>query len=179
MTLFSLYTCFDKLKSLNLSLYIPSESSSTTTLCQYFLVPFSLANYSTMFLSHKCETRKINVLDLWTLGPKPKLKNHFRAHQLSVWLRLIPELHRAGMEDVEPKHNLFRGYADLSLYDGIVRSDPLNRIGEEFPKRNITTEPTTTTDYAVATCVSYIQGNNVQNVQNASTDTLASLDAAG
>lgn len=55
------------------------------------------------------------------------MKNHFRAHQLSVWLRLIPELHRAGMEDVVARHNLFRNHNDHDLYDGVVRPDPLSR----------------------------------------------------
>jgi len=58
---------------------------------------------------------------------KPRMKNHFRAHQLSVWLRLIPELHRAGMEDVVARHNLFRNHNDADLYDGVVRPDPLLR----------------------------------------------------
>ncbi|XP_058801795.1 neuroligin-4, X-linked isoform X2 [Phymastichus coffea] len=125
------------------------------------------------------------------IGMKPKVKNHYRAHQLSVWLRLVPELHRAGMEDVEPRHNLFRDYADPMLYDGYVRPDPLNRIatGPEETTRlngkpsagNLTTElaPPTTTDYSLTTCVSLIQSTNIQNIHNASTDTLASLDAAG
>ncbi|XP_044006504.1 neuroligin-1-like isoform X2 [Aphidius gifuensis] len=114
---------------------------------------------------------------------KPSMKNHYRAHQLSVWLRLIPELHRAGMEDVEPRHNLFRGHGDPSLYDGYVRPDPLSRIGEEYRRRNITTElptSTTTTDYSITTCVSLIQSTNLQTQHsNGSADTLASLDAAG
>ncbi|XP_017763246.1 PREDICTED: neuroligin-4, X-linked-like [Eufriesea mexicana] len=113
------------------------------------------------------------------IGPKPKLRYHYRAHQLSVWLRLVPELHRAGMEDVDSKHNLFRGHSDPSLYDGSVRPDPLSRISEEFKRKNTTTEPPTTTDYNAATCVSYIQNTNFQNVHNTSTDPLASLDAAG
>lgn len=116
------------------------------------------------------------------------MKNHYRAHQLSVWLRLVPELHRAGMEDVEPRHNLFRGYADSSLYDGFVRPDPLSRVFTETDPstvarhstaRNATTEMPTTTEYSLTTCVSLIQSTNIQNMHNASTDTLASLDAAG
>lgn len=53
---------------------------------------------------------------------KPRTKNHFRAHQLSVWLRLVPELHRAGMEDVTSRHNLFRNHNDPDIYDGSVRA---------------------------------------------------------
>uniref|UniRef100_A0ABD2XGP8 Carboxylesterase type B domain-containing protein n=1 Tax=Trichogramma kaykai TaxID=54128 RepID=A0ABD2XGP8_9HYME len=145
------------------------------------------------------------------IGMKPKMKNHYRAHQLSVWLRLVPELHRAGMEDVEPRHNLFRGHADPSLYDGFVRPDPLSRVGSNDiektrrgldltsmtrggssnngnggggnAKNNATTESSlspTTQDYSMTTCVSLIQNSNaIPNIHNASTDTLASLDAAG
>ncbi|XP_020290504.1 neuroligin-2-like [Pseudomyrmex gracilis] len=109
---------------------------------------------------------------------KPKMKNHYRAHQLSVWLRLVPELHRAGMEDVDSRHNLFRSHNDPSLYDGFVRPDPLSRISEEFKRKNLSTDPPTTTDYSITTCVSLIQSTNLQNVHNTSTDTLA-LDAAG
>ncbi|KAE9535978.1 hypothetical protein AGLY_007879 [Aphis glycines] len=61
------------------------------------------------------------------ISMKPRMKNHFRAHQLSVWLRLIPELHRAGMEDVMLRHNLFRNHDDAELYEGVVRPDPLSR----------------------------------------------------
>lgn len=57
-------------------------------------------------------------------GLKPRLKNHFRAHQLSVWLRLIPELHRAGVEDVVGRHNMFRNHHDPAQYDGQVRGPP-------------------------------------------------------
>ncbi|XP_034117843.2 neuroligin-1 isoform X1 [Drosophila albomicans] len=58
------------------------------------------------------------------IGMKPRIKNHFRAHQLSIWLRLIPELHRAGMEDVIARHNLFRNHDDMELYEGPVKPDP-------------------------------------------------------
>lgn len=61
-------------------------------------------------------------------GMKPRIKNHFRAHQLSIWLRLIPELHRAGMEDVIARHNLFKNHEDPQLYDGPVKPDPLHRL---------------------------------------------------
>ncbi|KAK9512114.1 hypothetical protein O3M35_000611 [Rhynocoris fuscipes] len=121
---------------------------------------------------------------------KPKMKNHFRAHQLSVWLRLIPELHRAGMEDVAARHNLFRNHNDEDLYDGVVRADPLSRNGlkaQEIQRRagiNGTVAevllPVTTMETMVTTCVSVQinQGYVNQHVAN-NTDTLASLEAAG
>lgn len=37
---------------------------------------------------------------------KPKLKNHYRAHRLSFWLNLVPDLHRPGGQDIPPSHHL-------------------------------------------------------------------------
>lgn len=128
------------------------------------------------------------------IGMKPRMKNHFRAHQLSVWLRLIPELHRAGMEDVVARHNLFRNHNDADLYDGAVRPDPLSRVSyydptmELFrrrPNTSLQAETPTTADTIVTTCVNVVAGtgpggyNQHQNFQNSSSDTLASLEAAG
>lgn len=136
---------------------------------------FFLSSLPTLY--HR-NIRPFNNISL-VAGMRPKMKNHYRAHQLSVWLRLVPELHRAGMEDVDSRHNLFRGHSDPNLYDGSVRPDPLSRISEEFKRKNVTTEPPTTTDYNAATCVSYIQTTNLQNINNTGIDTLANLDAAG
>lgn len=75
---------------------------------------------------------------LISIGMKPRMKNHFRAHQLSIWLRLIPELHRAGMEDVIARHNLFKNHDDMDLYDGPVKPDSLSRLSfleETFKRR--------------------------------------------
>lgn len=124
---------------------------------------------------------------------KPRMKNHFRAHQLSVWLRLIPELHRAGMEDVVARHNLFRNHNNADLYDGAVRPDPLSRVSyydptmELFrrrPNSSLTSlEAPTTIETIVTTCVNVVSAGNYnpqlfQNHNNSS-DTLASLEAAG
>lgn len=43
---------------------------------------------------------KSSIFTLSYIGMKPKMKNHFRAHQLSIWLRLIPG-------EVDFKFNLF------------------------------------------------------------------------
>lgn len=121
------------------------------------------------------------------------MKNHFRAHQLSVWLRLIPELHRAGMEDVVARHNLFRNHNNADLYDGAVRPDPLSRVSyydptmELFrrrPNSSLTALDTPTTmDTMVTTCMNVVSTGNFNHQsfqnQNTSTDTLASLEAAG
>lgn len=36
---------------------------------------------------------------------KPKLKNHYRAHRLSFWLNLVPDLHKPGGDDVPLSHH--------------------------------------------------------------------------
>ncbi|XP_065212948.1 neuroligin-1-like isoform X2 [Planococcus citri] len=43
-----------------------------------------------------------------SLDTKLKLKNHYRAHKLSFWLNLIPELHKPGSDDVPPSHHQFQ-----------------------------------------------------------------------
>ncbi|XP_061935415.1 neuroligin-1 isoform X3 [Apis cerana] len=37
---------------------------------------------------------------------KSKLKNHYRAHRLSFWLNLVPDLHKPGSDDVPRSHHL-------------------------------------------------------------------------
>ncbi|KAJ2944049.1 hypothetical protein O0L34_g8381 [Tuta absoluta] len=128
------------------------------------------------------------------IGMKPRMKNHYRAHQLSVWLRLIPEIHRAGMKDVVAKHNLFRNHNDPELYDGLVRPDPLTRVNYYDPTLeiyrkpfNVTLDiPSTTMDTYVTTCISVIsarpgsavthnqQQNNTQSQQD-----IANMEVAG
>ncbi|KAK9869520.1 hypothetical protein WA026_003274 [Henosepilachna vigintioctopunctata] len=125
---------------------------------------------------------------------KPRMKNHFRAHQLSVWLRLIPELHRAGMEDVVARHNLFRNHNNADLYDGPVRPDPLSRVSyydptielvRRRPNSTLTSiDAPTTIDTIVTTCVNVVSAPNFnhqpfQNSNANATDPLSSLEAAG
>ncbi|VVD05911.1 unnamed protein product, partial [Leptidea sinapis] len=114
------------------------------------------------------------------ISVKPRLKNHYRAHQLSVWLRLVPELHRAGMDDVATRHNLFKNHNDQDLYEGIVRPDPLSRTMESDIRRNGSTyseTALTTVDSILATCVTIVpSGRDVSYNNN---DTIASLEAAG
>ncbi|XP_034232919.1 neuroligin-1-like [Thrips palmi] len=39
------------------------------------------------------------------LDLKPRVKTHYRAHRLSFWLHLVPELHRPGGEGVPAQHH--------------------------------------------------------------------------
>ena len=50
-----------------------------------------------------------------------QLKHHYRLHAMSVWLNLIPRLHRAGADNSFPQHNKFRGHDDPALFKGVVR----------------------------------------------------------
>lgn len=63
---------------------------------------------------------------------KPKIKNHYRAHRLSFWLNLVPDLHRPGGDDVPRSHHLLEDHDDLSTYDGKVRAIPVSQV--TFPE---------------------------------------------
>ncbi|XP_054278670.1 neuroligin-4, Y-linked-like isoform X2 [Macrosteles quadrilineatus] len=85
------------------------------------------------------------------IGLRTRVKSHYRAHQLSLWLRLIPELHRAGAQSSNPNHNQLQHHEDAQLYEGIVRPDQL------FTPVSITTttlEDLPQTTEATSTCVS-------------------------
>lgn len=60
---------------------------------------------------------------------KPKLKNHYRAHRLSFWLNLVPDLHKPGGDDVPMSHH--------SLIDD---DPPLPKLPQLNPKKMLTTE---------------------------------------
>lgn len=123
------------------------------------------------------------ILSFW-IGAKPRLKNHFRAHQLSVWLRLVPELHRAGMEDVATRHNLFRNHNEQDLYEGVVRPDPLSRNADadQIRRTNGTLysdTALTTVDTILATCITILPKAGDIHATNTTDSTLANLEAAG
>lgn len=55
-------------------------------------------------INHLQYIRK-NFLSPKITDTKPKLKNHYRAHRLSFWLNLIPDLHKPGNDDVPLSHH--------------------------------------------------------------------------
>nr|XP_053654641.1 neuroligin-2-like [Cherax quadricarinatus] len=57
---------------------------------------------------------------------KPRVKDHYRSHQLSFWLQLIPQLHLAGKDAPEAHHHL-ENHNDWNSYRGYVRSEPVTR----------------------------------------------------
>ncbi|XP_066143773.1 neuroligin-4, Y-linked [Euwallacea fornicatus] len=67
-----------------------------------------------------------------TLDQKPKLKNHYRAHRLSFWLNLVPDLHKPGGDDVPASHH------ELTDDD-----EPLPKLPSLNPRKLPTTETPT------------------------------------
>lgn len=69
---------------------------------------------------------------------KPRLKNHYRAHRLSFWLNLVPDLHKPGGDDVPNSHH------DLENDDVVMpvlpTVKPLNPPAEKL-NRTLTTNP--------------------------------------
>ncbi|XP_028966956.1 neuroligin-2 [Galendromus occidentalis] len=62
------------------------------------------------------------------LGMKPKLKDHYHAHRLSLWNHLIPMLHRSGGSDVSPSHHLLDGHDNPHLFDGVILGTNLQQM---------------------------------------------------
>ncbi|GFS94947.1 uncharacterized protein NPIL_537161 [Nephila pilipes] len=56
------------------------------------------------------------------IGMKPKIRDHYRAHRLSFWINLIPQLHRPGTASMVPQHHLLDDHNNPLTYDGVVRS---------------------------------------------------------
>lgn len=50
------------------------------------------------------------------------MKNHYRGHKMSLWLNLIPQLHRPGDgDDISMRHHHFQEEGD-QYYDGKTNS---------------------------------------------------------
>ncbi|XP_063224027.1 neuroligin-2-like [Bacillus rossius redtenbacheri] len=70
-----------------------------------------------------------------SLDLKPRVKSHYRAHRLSFWLSLVPELHRPGGGEVPPSHHL------LDLRDRPSPSPPPPAPAEPSPAAAASTAP--------------------------------------
>ncbi|PNF25260.1 hypothetical protein B7P43_G13158, partial [Cryptotermes secundus] len=67
----------------------------------------------------------INQLYL-ELGLRPEMRNHYRGHKMSLWLNLIPQLHRPGGDDLNMRHHHFQEEG-AQFYEGSVRPQTLQR----------------------------------------------------
>lgn len=100
-------------------------------------------------------------------GVRARVKNHYRAHQLSLWLRLVPELHRAGALSANSKHNQFPDHDSAEMYEGVVRADPLHSTRPADQRSASTTASSgdpapTTTSSPPTTC----HPTSVESLQN-------------
>ncbi|XP_071448588.1 uncharacterized protein [Hetaerina americana] len=71
------------------------------------------------------------------MGPKPKMRSHYRSHKMALWLNLIPQLHHSqDEEDTSPHHEFLEKesqyYAGATLNKSIV--DPYWRLGAVWSK---------------------------------------------
>ena len=51
-------------------------------------------------------------------GRSPEMRSHYRGHKMSLWLNLLPQLHRPGYEISMRHHHLAES---PTLYEGAVR----------------------------------------------------------
>ncbi|XP_026689180.1 neuroligin-2-like [Diaphorina citri] len=116
----------------------------------------------------------INQLYL-ELGSKTEIRNHYRGHKMSLWLNLIPQLHRPGVEDLSMRHHNFLEDG-VQYYDGSVRPQTLYRPNllmpepttTSRPKATSTTQPTSATaqpDITTTECVNTSLGPAVDMVR--------------
>uniref|UniRef100_A0A336M1U8 CSON010476 protein n=1 Tax=Culicoides sonorensis TaxID=179676 RepID=A0A336M1U8_CULSO len=113
---------------------------------------------------------------------------------LSEAMMIYWKLHKAGMEDVIARHNLFKNHDDMNLYEGIVKPDSRYAfLDDSYKRRNNITEfvlgagITTMEPLPFTTCIplgnysSYggVSGHATTNIANSTQDTLAGYDAAG
>ncbi|KPI93882.1 Neuroligin-1 [Papilio xuthus] len=62
------------------------------------------------------------------IGNKPEMRNHYRGHKMSLWLSLIPQLHRPGndLPDAAMRHHHFQD-DNANYYEGAVRPQSISR----------------------------------------------------
>ncbi|XP_050309519.1 neuroligin-1-like isoform X2 [Anthonomus grandis grandis] len=82
------------------------------------------------------------------MGNYPERKDHYRGHKMSLWLNLIPQLHRPGeSDDISMRHHHFQEEDD-KYYDGSVRPQLKERpsyVQYANPGPPSVTKPTSTT----------------------------------
>ncbi|CAH0404740.1 unnamed protein product [Chilo suppressalis] len=62
------------------------------------------------------------------ISSKPEMRSHYRGHKMSLWLSLIPQLHRPGadMPDTGMRHHHFQE-DNASYYEGAVRPQSMSK----------------------------------------------------
>ncbi|XP_076053434.1 carboxylesterase 4A-like [Oratosquilla oratoria] len=91
------------------------------------------------------------------IGPRPNVGSHYRAHQLALWIWLVPELETAGISSYAHDSDSWETSTDKTLFYGPVRSpDPWAFMQETTTSTTISSFPsssssTTTTTTAATT----------------------------
>ncbi|KAH8305496.1 hypothetical protein KR018_012247 [Drosophila ironensis] len=69
------------------------------------------------------------------LGNKANIQSHYRGHKLSMWLNLIPQLHRHfNINDQSMRHHQFQDdMNNRDLYEGVVRPQLQTKPAEDDP----------------------------------------------
>ncbi|XP_076372956.1 neuroligin-4, X-linked-like [Tachypleus tridentatus] len=98
-----------------------------------------------------------------SLGTKPKVRDHYRAHQLSFWNNLIPKLHRSGSGS-PPHHSFFKG---TYRYDEVAVSTPY--LAASTSKANVISTEDSTASSATNTNVLYVTSNGPSTTSLATT----------
>ncbi|XP_021705914.1 neuroligin-4, Y-linked [Aedes aegypti] len=98
------------------------------------------------------------------LDTKPKLKNHYRAHRLSFWLNLVPDLHKPGGDDVPSSHHELEDDEEESVPVPTVK--PLNPPLRDPSNANSNYSFFTTQVFSLLNLSTY-GNNNSSNRQNA------------
>ncbi|XP_050675567.1 neuroligin-1 [Leptidea sinapis] len=62
------------------------------------------------------------------ISTKPGMRSHYRGHKMSLWLSLIPQLHRPGndLPDAAMRHHHFQD-DNVNYYEGVVRPQSMSR----------------------------------------------------
>ncbi|KAG8235851.1 hypothetical protein J437_LFUL015781, partial [Ladona fulva] len=81
------------------------------------------------------------------MGPKAKMRSHYRSHKMALWLNLIPQLHRSqDEEDTSPHHEFLE--KDPQYFAGAIMNksliDPYWRLGAVWSKSVLHTAIPTT-----------------------------------
>lgn len=86
---------------------------------------------------------------------------------MAVWLRLVPELHRTGIHNVNSRHNQFHSYNNENIFEGNIRLD--NAATKVLEKEDINGTvaeiifPITTSDTLTTNCVNMEMSVSVHN----------------
>lgn len=118
-------------------------------------------------------------------GMKPKVRDHYRAHRLSFWLNLIPQLHRPGSVSVIPQHHLLDDHNNPLTYDGVVRPIPDGSdlsgtlsgpfLGGSHPSHT-TAQPLSVKNFTTPTIFSTVPSQKVpRNQSGATAETIANF----